>query len=83
MSYGKMGAQLHDAEDFEEYDNDNEFDDEEDHFDCGAMRDKNHRLVGCEMAGSEDCDFECPFRETVQRSLRAQAGWVKRKATKP
>jgi hypothetical protein len=52
--------------------------DEED-FDCGAMRDMNHRMVGCSMAGTEECDFECPYREIVERSLRAQAAWQRRR----
>ena len=63
--------------DAEDYDEDGEFE-----FDCGAMRDMSGRMVGCSMAGSEDCDFDCPYRESVERSLRAQAGWVKRKAKK-
>ena len=39
-------------------------------FDCGAMSGLDHKLVGCENAGTEECDFECPFRKTVERSLR-------------
>ena len=62
-----------DFDDFDEYD-------EEDDFDCGAMRDLSGRMIGCSMAGSEDCDFDCPYRESVERSLRAQAGWAKRKS---
>ena len=54
-------------------------DDDEDQFDCGAMRDMNNRMVGCQKAGSEECDFECPYRESVERSLRAQAAWAKRR----
>jgi hypothetical protein len=54
--------------------------DDEEQFDCGVYRDGNGRILGCGMAGSEECDFECPYRESVERSLRAQAGWVKRKA---
>jgi hypothetical protein len=65
------------SEDFDDYDRE-EYDEEED-FDCGAMRDLSGRMVGCSMAGSEDCDFDCPYRESVERSLRAQAGWAKRK----
>jgi hypothetical protein len=72
---------LHEPEydyDDEPLDGDEDFDEEE-FFDCGAMRDMNHRLVGCGKAGSEECDFECPYRESVERSLRAQAGWETRK----
>lgn len=58
-----------------------EWDDEEE-FDCGAMHDARGRLLGCGKAGSEECDFECPYREDVERSLRAQAGWVTRRKAK-
>lgn len=50
--------------DFEE---DGEFD-----FDCGAMFGPKGEPMGCSMAGSEDCDWECPHRAEVERSLRAQ-----------
>lgn len=62
-----------DDEDFDCFD-----EDDEEYFDCGAMRDIHHRLVGCDKAGSEECD-ECPEREFVERSLRAQAGWATRR----
>lgn len=57
-------------------------DEEDEYFDCGAMHDMHHRLVGCEKVGSEECDFECPYRETVERSLRAQVGWETRRMRK-
>ena len=65
------------SDDFEDYDG---LEEDEEYFDCGAMYDINHSMVGCDKVGSEECDFECPYRESVERSLRAQAGWVKRKA---
>jgi len=74
-----MANEYQEYEDYDGSDSDG-FDDEDDEFDCGAMRDMNHKLVGCSMAGTEDCDFDCPYRETVERSLRAQAGHAKRKA---
>jgi hypothetical protein len=63
-----------DFDDEQDFDGEDEWD-----FDCGAMRDMNHRLTGCEKAGSEECEFECPHRESVERSLRAQAGWDTRR----
>jgi hypothetical protein len=62
---------------FDEY----EDDEEDENFDCGVMRDMNHRMVGCQKAGSEECD-ECPYQADVERSLRAQAGWVTRRNNK-
>jgi len=59
-----------------------EMDDEED-FDCGIMFDgRTHKLVGCEKVGSEECDFECPYRDEMYRSLAAQQGHITRKANK-
>ena len=51
---------LHHLEDVEIFcsDEDDDFDEDEeyDFFDCGRMRDGS-----CTMAGSEMCDWECPF----------------------
>ena len=45
-------------------------DDDEEYFDCGMMRDgKTHRLVGCGKAGSEECDFECPYRNEAYAEM--------------
>lgn len=53
--------------DYEEYDGD---EDEEWPFDCGMDRNGN-----CGYAGSEECDFECPYRaeERRIRNKHAQA----------
>jgi hypothetical protein len=56
---------------------DNEYEDDE--FDCGIMFDARHRLQGCGKAGSEECNFECPYREELGRSLRAQSAQAGRK----
>lgn len=65
----------------DDYDMD-EMDDEED-FDCGIYFDgRTHKLLGCGKVGSEECDFECPYREEMYRSLAAQAGHVTRKKNK-
>jgi hypothetical protein len=37
---------------------DDEDDGEEDEFDCHRTGDG-----GCELAGTEECEFECPYRE--------------------
>src|SRR5262245_56865014 len=54
---------LLEAEDYVE-DWDDPADDEEDWFDCGWVRG-----VGCTMAGSEECDWECPYRKAFERGL--------------
>jgi hypothetical protein len=52
-----------------------DWDDDEDEFDCGWVRG-----VGCQLAGTEECDFECPFRDENYRGLRlTQARIAKRK----
>ena len=70
---------------------DPDFDDEQDYdgetdFDSGAMYGPKGEPMGCSMAGSEDCDWDCPYREDVERSLRAQYAanqrWAKAKANK-
>lgn len=57
------------------FDNDDDMvDDElEDFFDCLMMRDGS-----CGAAGSEDCEFECPYR----RDQRERA-YARRKADEP
>ncbi len=71
---------------------DPDFDDEQDYdgddgepdFDCGAMYGPKGEPMGCSMAGSEDCDWDCPYRGEVDRQLRAQYAanvrWAKQKA---
>jgi len=72
----EWGEEFYDDEDV----TDPDYEEDNEEFECGAYRGMDHKLLGCSMAGSEECDFECSFRETVERSLRAQAGWQKRKA---
>lgn len=53
-----------DFDDFDEpgeFDEDDEFD--EGDFDCGFIPGD-----GCLMAGTEDCDFECPYRNLLEKS---------------
>lgn len=72
------------SEEFSEYDD--EMDDEESEefdFDCGAMYGPKGEPMGCSKAGSEDCDWECPYVHQVERELRAQYAanvrWAKKK----
>jgi hypothetical protein len=41
-------------------DEDDYEDDDEDDFDCGLDADGN-----CGKIGSEECDFECPYRDEI------------------
>lgn len=38
--------------------------------DCGMITGRLGRPEGCTKAGSEECDFECPFRDELYRALR-------------
>lgn len=45
---------------------DNPYDDfYESEFDCGFVPEQ-----GCQKAGSEECEFECPYREEHYKTLR-------------
>lgn len=44
----------------DDYDDEPDFDDEED-FDCGMTR-----AGYCTKAGSEECDWECPYSEELE-----------------
>ena len=46
---------------------------------CGWFEEGENGRFVCGAAGSEDCDFDCPYREEVERSMRAQAGWETRR----
>ncbi len=67
----------------EEYDHDwTEYPDQDDkwedepYFDCGWV--PGH---GCQKAGSEECDWECPDRANLEKGLRlTQARLAKRSA---
>jgi len=53
-----------DGPDDEDYGWDDDVDDEPE-FDCGWVCG-----VGCQLAGTEECDFECPFRDDNDKGLR-------------
>lgn len=36
-------------------------DDLEDDFDCGAFTNGKFDFYACRLAGTEDCDWECPY----------------------
>lgn len=53
--------------------------DDEDFFDCGWVRG-----VGCTLAGTEECDFECPHRRDFEKGLAlTRARLTKRAKEKP
>jgi hypothetical protein len=47
-------------DDSDDYDEDCE-EDEFESFDCAMSLDKRGKPLGCGKAGSEECDFECPY----------------------
>jgi hypothetical protein len=53
---------------FDDYDDYDE-EDEDDMFDCGM----DSSGLSCSMAGSEDCDFECPNRDAMFARLKQRA----------
>ncbi len=55
------------ADDYEDYDGPWDEDDE-DYADCGWMPGG-----GCSLAGSEECDFECPNRDSMIAELDKNA----------
>jgi hypothetical protein len=70
---------------WEDHDFDPDFDDgirdewdDEPEFDCGWVRG-----MGCTMAGSEECDWECPHRRDYERGMAlTQARLAKREKAK-
>lgn len=53
------------------YDEEDDDFEEEDDFDCGLMADGQ-----CTMAGSEDCDFSCPNRDS--ELFAGSKAWMKK-----
>lgn len=53
-----------DADDLDYYDS---FDDDDEEFDCHMGRDGS-----CGLAGSEECDWECPVQRTRLRGKAVQ-----------
>ena len=52
------------------------WDDDESEFDCGWVRG-----VGCQLAGTEECDFECPHRNDNYKGLRLTQARLAKRAT--
>jgi hypothetical protein len=63
----------HPGEDDDYFDmlNDEQDDEDADDFDCGLMADGQ-----CTMAGSEDCDFSCPNRDS--ELFAGSKAWMKK-----
>lgn len=52
-----------------DYDNDNEYDsdgEDEFEFECGAWINGKFDYYSCQLAGTEDCDWECPYSADVR-----------------
>lgn len=61
-----MSDQLHPIDyDPSDDEDDDDYFEGEDIFDCGWDGEN-----GCSMAGSEDCDFECPHRDQMMAALK-------------
>jgi hypothetical protein len=62
-----------------DFEADSDFEDE-DYYDCGIYCDKRGRPISCSALGSEQCDFECPNRDWLLRSIAqpARKGAAKR-----
>lgn len=63
---------MSDEEEFYDGDGDDDSEDEEEDYDCGMMISPKGRLEGCTLTGSEDCDFECPYRAEFERQMSKQ-----------
>lgn len=57
--YGSAPWDDWDISDYDDYE-----DDEDEWFDCGWVRG-----AGCLLAGSEECNFECPHRRDLERGM--------------
>jgi len=56
-----------DAADY--YDDDpRDADEEDDGFECGAWFNGKFDFYSCQLAGTEDCDWECPYSAGVRRA---------------
>lgn len=58
----QLGGDYFDWEDNDDYDDDDVFLVEDGQFDCGFVTGE-----GCSMAGTEDCDFDCPYRDELMK----------------
>jgi hypothetical protein len=55
-----------DAADFDDDSYESDDDEEEDDFECGAFINGRFDYAGCQLAGTEDCDWECPYSASVR-----------------
>jgi hypothetical protein len=49
-----------------EFDEDDEPDDEDEEFECGAWFNGKFDYYHCQLAGTEDCDWECPYSASIR-----------------
>lgn len=67
MSMSDDWRLLEDCDEWDDEDDEwRDIEDDEDYWlqECGWVRGQ-----GCTMAGSEECDFECPFRRDFERGM--------------
>lgn len=62
-----------DASDYDD-EVDYEAEGEEEYYDCGMICDRRGNPIGCQDAGSEQCDFECPNRDYLYACLARRSG---------
>jgi hypothetical protein len=43
-----------------------DFEDDEEMFDCGMTFDEHGNFTGCQLSGTEECDFDCPYRQEFE-----------------
>lgn len=53
-----------------EMEDDNAFDGSDEEFDCSQY--VHDGTIYCNAIGSEDCEFECPYREEVGRDVKSR-----------
>lgn len=58
--------------DTEPYDDADDFDEDDDafEFECGAFFNGRFDYYACRLAGTEDCDWECPYSASVRRGSK-------------
>lgn len=54
------------VDDFYDDDNEDDTDELEDSFECGAWFNGKFDFYHCQLAGTEDCDWECPHSASAR-----------------
>jgi hypothetical protein len=68
-------------------DEDFDVDEDDEDYDCGMLFDEKGRPMGCQLAGSEDCDFDCPYRAEFEQEAEEMTTnklwWAKLNTSSP